>query len=227
MFKTIKKHIKLFLFIFLILILNILFNYTNQFQIIEIIYQVLSFLTIIGIAIYYVNKFDNVTLKSFTCPLTKIYTRNKYFNIMEIEIKRSERTNGNLSAIFFDIDNFASINTKLGHYTGDRVLIDMVNSIKECLRSYDIFARVGGEEFSVLMPETDVNEAYLIAERIRKHVNTIKVGKGLELTISIGVTTLKQEDTPLDIYKRMDDAMYVSKNKGKNQTTIWDNSVVK
>ena len=102
----------------------------------------------------------------------------------------------------------------------DKVLIDMTKEIQSYIRKTDFLFRVGGEEFIILFPNSVLNEAHIVCEKIRKKVLELKMIDGRVVTISIGVTQVKQTDTNKDIYERVDKLMYLSKHNGKNQSTI-------
>jgi len=225
MFLFLKKHIKLFLLILGVLGVNLLLHYVQRDNSIEVIYLITSILSLIGIIIYYVYKLDWMTAEASTCQLTGIYNRKMFFESLDHEIEKSKRMNLPLSILYFDIDDFSNINNTLGHYTGDQVLIALVETIKESLRSYDIFARVGGEEFAIIMPNTTIDKAYLISERLRNLVKSIKIKKDMKLTISIGVMKWSLKEDSNSIYHKIDDAMFYSKENGKDRTTIWKDSI--
>ncbi|EIS0302628.1 GGDEF domain-containing protein [Salmonella enterica] len=129
----------------------------------------------------------------------------------------------NICTILIDIDYFKKINDTWGHKTGDNVIINTANIIKDNIRSDDTLARLGGEEFVILLYNLNVNTAAEIAERIRANVETqIKNTISVPVTISIGLCLLpKQECCQLDIISLADQALYKAKNSGRNKVCIY------
>ena len=121
-----------------------------------------------------------------------------------------------------DIDHFKKVNDTYGHLAGDEALKDLTGKCSTILRATDLFARLGGEEFAVLMPETGLNVAEAIAERIRKAISEITTthdNLALSLTVSIGVSEMTEQDKSVDmILLRADDALYKAKRQGRNLT---------
>lgn len=136
---------------------------------------------------------------------------------------QSKRRENNLSAIMFDIDYFKEVNDTYGHPTGDVVLKSLSQTITHSIRESDILFRWGGEEFLIILPECDLNKAIEIAEKIRQVVesqNIIFAGKSLSITISIGVATMINDETAENLVNRVDKALYVAKEKGRNRVEI-------
>jgi diguanylate cyclase (GGDEF)-like protein len=153
-------------------------------------------------------------------PLTGVYNRGAMDEALRREIDFSRRQSGNLSLVILDIDLFKNINDDYGHIIGDCVLKAVANSIQDCMRSADQLFRYGGEEFVVLMRDTDAKGACLLAERIRKAVESLPChcsGADIPVTISAGVSTLREEDTPLALFDQADQALYLAKQEGRNQ----------
>lgn len=159
-------------------------------------------------------------IQANTDPLTGIYNRRLLFQEGEDIFKQARRYERDLGLMLFDIDHFKRINDTYGHAPGDEVLKSVVGSVGGHLRAPDLFYRYGGEEFAVLLPETDLAGASRIAERIRQAVGnmTIKIaGQTEHVTISIGVTVLRKNDDTFDaLILRADDALYTAKEKGRN-----------
>jgi len=125
----------------------------------------------------------------------------------------------------FDIDYFKQINDTYGHPTGDVVLKTLVQKIRRSIRESDILFRWGGEEFLIILPESDVNIASNIAEKIRKTVEDLEItfsGKTISVTISMGVGTMSEVDTSDDLIMRSDKALYAAKEKGRNRVERCD-----
>ncbi|MCB4204440.1 GGDEF domain-containing protein [Deferribacterales bacterium Es71-Z0220] len=160
---------------------------------------------------------------SITDYLTGIYNRRFFDEILNKELILSKRKKMPLSLLLFDIDFFKRINDSYGHTIGDGVLTSLCKLVAKLLRKSDIFARIGGEEFAILLPDTDEKGGYYLAEKIRATVEneTFIIDKyKIKFTISIGLLTGINVDK-LDyntIYKLTDDALYEAKKRGRNRT---------
>lgn len=163
---------------------------------------------------------DELRRQAITDPLTGIYNRRLLFREGEDIFNQAVRYGRELGLMLFDIDHFKRINDTYGHAAGDEVIKSVVGAVAGNLREPDLFYRYGGEEFAVLLPETDIAGASKIAERIRRAVEsmTVKInGKSERVTISIGVTVRKEGDPKFDaLILRADDALYTAKEKGRN-----------
>ncbi len=153
--------------------------------------------------------------------LTEIHNRRYFNEALEREMNRSQRYQRNLSLILFDIDFFKRVNDTFGHLAGDHLLRHIASMVKPRLRRDDIFARTGGEEFAVLLPEIAIDGARIIAEKIRRIVETSQLTyekQVMRCTISLGVAGLRgNEARPDDLYKAADALMYQAKQAGRNR----------
>ncbi|XPF95718.1 diguanylate cyclase [Colwellia sp. RE-S-Sl-9] len=153
--------------------------------------------------------------------LTGIRNRRYFYQMARAEFNRSKRKSITLSLLILDLDKFKSINDNYGHKAGDLILQTVTQTISKLLREYDIFARIGGEEFAILLPSTDLNSAYIIAERIRKSVELIEVvfeDKTLTITTSIGMTESSEHITSFDqLVQTADKYLNQVKNQGRNK----------
>ncbi len=149
--------------------------------------------------------------------LTKIYNHRYIFERLETEIHEAQRYGKRLSVIMFDIDNFKTINDSFGHQTGDSVLVDVASALLANFRDVDIVGRYGGEEFAVILPETDLASGKLSAERARQSVEKLMFGmKGIKITVSGGVAEYENEDA-LRLLRKADELLYAAKQNGKNR----------
>jgi diguanylate cyclase (GGDEF)-like protein len=167
--------------------------------------------------------FHQALKMAYTDPLTQTHNRASFNDSIKREISLATRTGKNLSLIFFDIDHFKSINDKYGHDCGDVALALSAKRIKESLRESDIVFRYGGEEFVILLSDTDMRGAELLAERIRDSIEHLTIAYGMEIikiTASLGVSTLRDNDVLESFVKRADDALYTAKNNGRNQVVL-------
>jgi len=162
---------------------------------------------------------------AFTDALTGLHNRGWLDDMFAREVSRTERDNLPLCLIMIDVDHFKKFNDDYGHLAGDQVLVKVGENIRKPLRPNDLVARFGGEEFSVLLPETKIEHAEIIAERLRKKVAQAEPGiiNGQELpgvTISLGVTQYKPNYTLETMIASADVAMYKAKQNGRNCVQI-------
>jgi two-component system cell cycle response regulator len=150
--------------------------------------------------------------------LTGLFNRNRFDDIYPKEIKRSKRYNNELSIILFDIDNFKQINDNYGHPVGDEVLKEIANITLNSVREQDITVRWGGEEFLVLLPQTDLAGAIIAANKIRSSIESEGItAHSLMVTASFGVTQLLEDDNEASFISRSDKFLYEAKKTGKNK----------
>ncbi len=167
--------------------------------------------------------FHQALKMAYTDPLTKTHNRTSFNDSIKREMSLATRNTKNLSLIFFDIDHFKTINDTYGHDCGDTTLAFGAKWIKESLRDSDIVFRYGGEEFVILLSDTDAIGAELLAERIRSSIERHTIAYGMEtikITASLGVSTLRADDSIESFLKRADEAMYTAKKSGRNQVVM-------
>ena len=153
--------------------------------------------------------------------LTQCFNRFKWDQVRESELLRSKQTGNPLSLIFFDIDHFKSINDTHGHDVGDTTLIDVVKVTQEAIRNLDTLYRTGGEEFAILLPDTAIDDAQALAERIRLAIAEYKFATVGQVTISLGVTQCTGESDDDGVFaKRADEALYQAKGSGRNRVCV-------
>lgn len=179
----------------------------------------------------YVLSFANITniekerrylrQQATTDTLTGIYNRSGFNQFLTMEIQRAQRYGSPLSLIMLDIDHFKNINDTFGHNVGDDILKALTKVISENIRSYDIFARWGGEEFAILAPHTDNESAIMLAEKLRKAIEDTDFSPAEKLTCSFGVTGLiKDNCVAREIIEHADRALYEAKRSGRNRVCI-------
>lgn len=153
--------------------------------------------------------------------LTGLFNRQKFNEIFNKEIKRERRYENNLSLIIFDIDNFKNFNDDFGHNIGDEVLKVISKVVLNNIREHDTVARWGGEEFLVLLPQTDEMGAKNVAEKIRTAIEEYESEIiPRQITASFGVTRLKKDDDEISILRKADEALYKAKAEGKNRVIV-------
>lgn len=157
-------------------------------------------------------------LMAVTDGLTGLYNHRFIFERLEEETAKVSRYGRPLSVIMLDIDNFKRVNDTFGHRTGDEVIQSVANSIMANIRKTDVAGRYGGEEFLVLLPETDLKAARVVAEKIRSTVNQLSFAtSALSVTISAGVAEAEKGETFEALITRVDTKLYQAKRNGKNR----------
>jgi len=182
--------------------------------------------------------YQEAQLGSLTDPLTGVGSRRLLENKLEFEAARAKRYRRQFSVAIIDLDNFKTINDVLGHATGDIALKKLAASMKNQKRSADVFARYGGDEFVVLMPETKADDAVSLLERLRAKVQQIKLvrpasdtsgdlAENLPITFSCGITESLPDgnDSATEVMRRADLALYEAKSAGRNCIKVWDQSM--
>lgn len=151
-----------------------------------------------------------------TDTLTQTYNRSKLDALLKHELERSIRYKHPFSLIMIDIDFFKMVNDIHGHLEGDKVLIQFASILQKNIRSNDYLGRWGGEEFLIICSNTSLDEALVVAEKLRTCVGTSTFDKVNTITASFGITSWKEDDSHEIIIKRVDDALYHSKKSGRN-----------
>ena len=156
-----------------------------------------------------------------TDALTGIYNRYKMNEELELEIKKAKRYKRTFALIMFDIDYFKQINDTYGHDAGDRVLEELATLVSKSIRETDAFARWGGEEFLILVHDSDANSSKKLAEKIRKKVERFFFADAIQITISLGIAVYDSEKSKEKLLKEADEALYKAKELGRNKTVVF------
>ncbi len=170
--------------------------------------------------------YDKLNLEANTDKHTGCFNKTYFNNKIHLEVNKCKITGNPLSLIVLDLDHFKKINDNFGHDAGDFVLKELANLLrKHGIREDDVFARYGGEEFVILLPKTNLKQSCEIAERLRRLVEAkdfIYDHKKLPVTASIGVSDYRNGVlTGTDLFKRADEAVYKSKQNGRNQVNFY------
>lgn len=174
-----------------------------------------------AIAIENARYFQKVQELTITDDMTSLYNSRHLQQQLDLEIQRSRRYHLKFSLIFLDLDHFKTVNDNYGHLVGSKVLRETADIILECLRDVDVATRYGGDEFVLLLPETDITAAMIVTSRLREsmnaHVFAADAGMNIRLTASFGVATYPDDaDTKVDIIRIADNAMYHVKETTRN-----------
>ncbi|MFQ5598043.1 MAG: diguanylate cyclase [Nitrospiria bacterium] len=180
------------------------------------------------IAIQKQQAFEKIKELSIRDPLTGLYNRRYLNKVMTSEIGRASRLHSPLSVILIDVDYFKLVNDKFGHLIGDQLLQSLSQSYESIIRPYDVLARFGGEEFLILMSETDEVEAVASAERLRHATETGKfLPDSSSITCSVGVCTFRDINgsmlAPKEVIRCADEALYLAKREGRNRVCLHKN----
>lgn len=162
-----------------------------------------------------------------TDTLTGCFNRKMFNELLNSEAKKTTRHSKEFSLIILDIDNFKSVNDTYGHLTGDEVLKDLTAIARNTIRESDIFARWGGEEFAVLLPQTNLEGGAILAEKIRHTIKSHRFGQAGHLTCSFGVAQYKPDEPRDTLISNADWALYHAKNHGKNQVAVFDQGEIR
>jgi diguanylate cyclase (GGDEF)-like protein len=172
---------------------------------------------------------ENASLfrQATTDRMTGLFSHHFFEKTLDEELERARRYKSTFSLVMFDIDHFKKFNDTYGHLQGDRIIRDIAKLLCKSIRQVDFPARYGGEEFAVILPAVDVKGATVVAERLRKRVETHPFpsadgGAALHVTISVGVTEFEAESAyaPTEIIREADRALYQSKDRGRNMVTV-------
>ena len=177
-----------------------------------------------GLAIENSQLYEKTVIRAHSDSLTELWNHGYFQYILQAESERAKAIHSPLSLIMLDIDDFKIYNDTLGHQSGDKILKDLAQLLKNQSRKMDFVCRYGGEEFTIILPQTDKKEAFLIAERLRQDIekhNFIQeeILPNKKLTVSLGLATFPEDGaSPSALIACSDKALYLAKQKGKNNT---------
>ena len=161
-----------------------------------------------------------------TDALTGVLNRRAYLDRFELEVQRATRFKHHLSVAMLDVDHFKAVNDTYGHSMGDRVLVKIAEVVRNRLRGIDVFGRLGGEEFSIIMAETNLRGARILSERIREDIESLRLDDPefatVKVTVSIGVAEWRVGLEPAQCLDRADRVLYRAKQSGRNRVEFWD-----
>jgi diguanylate cyclase (GGDEF)-like protein len=175
----------------------------------------------------YYSLVDHLKELSITDSLTGLFNKRYFEERFFEELQRSDRHNLSFSLAMLDIDDFKLFNDTEGHLSGDEVLKNIANIAKESTRVIDIIARFGGEEFTIIMPQTEKDEAFFVAERIRKSTreqlsHTWRYFPKEHITVTVGIATFPSDGRDMkNLIRNADKALYKGKREGKDKTVLF------
>jgi diguanylate cyclase (GGDEF)-like protein len=177
-----------------------------------------------GLAIENSQLYEKTVIRAHTDTLTDLYNHGHFHYLLHTELDKAKANSSPVSLIMLDIDNFKIYNDTLGHQAGDRILKTLALLLKNQSRKMDYVCRYGGEEFTIILPQTNKKEAFLIAERLRTDIEkqafiNEEILPNKKLTASIGLSSFSEDgSTPSELIAHSDRALYEAKHKGKNNT---------
>jgi diguanylate cyclase (GGDEF)-like protein len=154
--------------------------------------------------------------------LTGLHNRRYFHETLAREVARAQRYERRLALIVFDLDDFKAINDRIGHLSGDAVLAEVAERVRDVVRSADVACRVGGDEFAVILPESALGDADQLYRRLQTAVSSRAVSQAGRLFLSAGIAELKPEDDANSFFERADEALYSAKESGKGQVVAAD-----
>ncbi len=185
-----------------------------------------AFASQVSIALESARLYEEIRRLAVTDELTQLYNRRGFTEIGQREMDRAVRFGRSLSVVLFDIDLFKAINDRYGHIYGDKILQALAQTYRKNLRAVDVLGRWGGEEFALLLPETGVDATRVVAERLRRLAEEIKIpvegGEVIQITISLGIATLNPKAESLEaLINQADLALYQAKRAGRNRVAVY------
>jgi diguanylate cyclase (GGDEF)-like protein len=155
-------------------------------------------------------------------PLSGLHNRRYFHETLAHEVKRAHRYDRRLALIFFDLDNFKSINEEIGHLGGDAVLAEVADRLRSVVRGADIPCRVGGDEFAVILPESSLEDVERFFRRLQLAIQGQPIGRVPNVGISAGMAELGRDDDATSLFRRVDQALYRAKRAGKGRVMTAD-----
>ena len=183
------------------------------------------FSQLVGASVGNIKLFEKIQHQATTDGLTGLANHKRFYQILERELWRTRRYGGQISLIMVDVDNLKKINDAYGHRAGDKVIRQIGRKIRECIRQIDTPARYGGDEFAIILPNTSLRDATVVAERMVDSVSRSPITwkkEQIGLSISVGLGQYGSDTSPEDITSRSDQALYTAKQAGKNTVRVFE-----
>lgn len=185
------------------------------------------FRQLVGASVENMKLFEKIQHQATTDGMTGLVNHRAFYRLLEKELWRSRRYGGRISLIMIDMDNLKQINDVYGHRAGDRAIRTVAARLAGCVRQIDVAARYGGDEFAVILPNTALEEARVVGERMVASVAASPLvweDGHVELSISVGVGEYDAQSSPEEITRGTDSALYLAKHAGKNTVCVFDPS---
>ena len=170
-----------------------------------------------GRAIENARRFKKMRELAVLDSLTGLYNRTHFYETLGREVKRAHRYGRNLSLVVIDLDDFKTVNDRVGHLGGDAALVDIAERLRSVVRGADVPCRVGGDEFAVILPESEVVDAEQLYQRLHLALEGRPVGRGERVRLSAGIASLQQDDDAESLFQRADAALFRAKRAGKGR----------
>ena len=183
----------------------------------EVIAEIEALALRAGPAIDNARRFKEARHQADLDALTGLHNRRYFHETLARETSRAQRYNRRLALIVFDLDDFKSINDRIGHLAGDSVLAEIAERVRDVVRHADIACRVGGDEFAVILPESTLGDAEQLYRRIQAAVSSRPISHAGQLLLSAGIAELRAQDEPNAFFQRADEALYRAKEGGKGR----------
>lgn len=184
------------------------------------LFYVVSFVDVTS----YVKRERTLLEEATIDPLTSIFNRRRFMTLLDKELNRADRNQSDIALLMFDVDHFKKVNDEYGHAAGDEVLKAITRVVKQELRDVDVFGRIGGEEFGVVLPGANLSKAHVVADRLRRLIksNPIEVN-GIEIvvTISLGMVATKGKQSRDLLLQQADNALYAAKDSGRDAVSSY------
>jgi diguanylate cyclase (GGDEF)-like protein len=168
-----------------------------------------------GRALENARRFHELVELSVRDPLTGLYNRHYFHETLAQEVKRAHRYDRRLALIFFDIDDFKAINDEIGHLGGDSVLAEVAQRLRSVVRGADLPCRVGGDEFAVMLPESSLDDARRLYQRLQLAIQAQPIAGASTVRVSAGIAELGRDDDGTSLFSRVDQGLYRAKRSGK------------
>jgi diguanylate cyclase (GGDEF)-like protein len=169
------------------------------------------------------NALNSFKKKALFDAMTKLYNRGSFMEILQEQVEKFGAYTPTMALFIIDVDNFKKVNDTLGHQVGDSDLVQVAELLRTCLRKNDYPARFGGDEFTVVAPDTNTEQSHKLAEKLRHRIQAHKFNTGdIPVTISVGYTTYRAGETIENYIRRADKALYDAKQMGRNVVCFRD-----
>ena len=184
--------------------------------------RIARFAQLASVAVANAEAHERLARQALQDPLTKIANRRAFDQRLEEETERAHRHTRALSVVLVDVDRFKSINDRFGHATGDKVLVNLADNLRDAMRTGDMLARIGGDEMAMILPDCRPEKAALVARRMLASVSAKSMAQRHGVTLSAGVAGLTVGETADDLLRCADQALYRAKDEGRDRVLSYE-----